>query len=67
MRLFGIDINLGGSSTLDEIEESDQAYNELRNSGDPDGADELAGKMHKKGFLPYWDRENETFYFVDAE
>jgi len=65
MNLFGIQINFGGSTTLDEIEHADSQYNELRESKDHDGADELSEKMHTKGFLPHWDRDNQTWYFVD--
>jgi hypothetical protein len=65
MNLFGIQINFGGSSTLDEIEEADSQYNELRANADHDGADDLAEEMHGKGFLPHWDRDNQTWYFVD--
>ncbi len=67
MRLFGVEINFGGSTTLDEIEQADQEYNTLRDSGNPDAADELAKKMWGKGFVPHRDRENQTFYFIDKD
>ncbi len=67
MRLFGVEINFGGSTTLDEIEEADTQYNELRDSGASDEADDLAREMCGKGFVPHWDRDNQTFYFVDKQ
>ncbi len=67
MRVFGIEINFGGSTTLDEIEQADQEYNELRDNGNSDEADELAREMCNKGFIPHYDRESRSFWFVDKQ
>ncbi len=53
------------STTIEEIEEADRAFNERRAAGDEDGQDAISHTMYRKGYVPHYDRDTQTFYFVD--